>query len=103
MMQVRSGQRYVSAVCATSIVVVKGPSSDIDLKCGGTAMVAAGTDVDSRPGPAAGYDQGTIIGKRYWDEKTGLEVVCTSAGPGSLSLGDRVLPERPPQPLPSSD
>ncbi|MEU5841459.1 hypothetical protein [Rhodococcus sp. NPDC047139] len=102
-MQVRSGQRYVSAVCATSIVVVKGPQSDIDLRCGGAAMLAAGSEVESRPGPAAGYDQGTIIGKRYWDEETGLEVVCTSAGPGSLSLGDRTLPERPPQPLPSSD
>lgn len=102
-MQVRSGQRYISAVCATSIVVVKGPPSDIDLRCGGTAVLPAGESVDSRPGPVAGFDAGTLIGKRYWDEATGLEVVCTTGGPGSLSLGDRVLPERPPQPLPSSD
>ncbi len=102
-MQVRSGQRYVSAVCATSIVVVKGPPSDIDLRCGGTGMLPAGASVDAKPGPAEGYDQGTVIGKRYWDEQTGLEVVCTSPGPGSLSLDDRLLPERPPQPLPSSD
>ncbi|MGN5236435.1 MULTISPECIES: hypothetical protein [unclassified Rhodococcus (in: high G+C Gram-positive bacteria)] len=102
-MQVRSGQRYISAVCATSIVVVKGPPSDIDLRCGGTAMLPAGTNADSKPGPAEGYDLGTVIGKRYWDEDTGLEVVCTSAGPGSLSLDGRVLPERAARPLPSSD
>ena len=65
-MQVRSGQRYISAVCATSIVVVKGPPSDIDLRCGGTAMLPAGTNADSKPGPAEGYDLGTVIGKRYW-------------------------------------
>ena len=102
-MQVGSGKRYISAVCPTSIVVVKGPNSEIDLRCGGTAMLPVGASVDSRPGPDAGYDQGTRVGKRYWDEATGLEVVCTSPGPGSLSVGDRVLPERPPQPLPSSD
>lgn len=102
-MQVRSGRRYVSAVCATSIVVVKGPPTDIDLRCGGTTMLPAGESLGSRPGLAEGYDQGTLIGKRYWDEQTGLEVVCTMGGPGSLSLGGRVLPERPPQPLPSSD
>lgn len=102
-MQVRSGQRYISAVCTTSIVVVKGPPTEIDLWCGGTSMLQAGAKVDSRSGPTAGYDQGTLLGKRYWDEQTGLEVVCTTAGAGSLSLGDRVLPERPAQPLPSSD
>lgn len=102
-MQIRTGQRYISAVCDTAIVAVRGPQEDIDLRCGGSPMLPAGTAVDSRPGPAAGYDEGTLIGKRYWDEATGLEVVCTSAGSGSLSLGEQVLGLRPAKPLPSSD
>lgn len=102
-MQIRSGQRYVSAVCGTSIVVVKGPPSEVDLRCGGSAMLPAGAAVEPALSPAQGFDQGTMIGKRYWDEETGLEVVCTSPGPGSLSLGDQVLGIRPPKPLPSSD
>ena len=31
---------------------------------------------------------GTLIGKRYADAETGLELLCTKGGDGSLSLGD---------------
>jgi len=45
----------------------------------------------------------TRLGKRYEDADTGLEVLCTKAGKGSLSLNGRALPVKAPKPLPSSD
>jgi hypothetical protein len=36
-------------------------------------------------------------------EDTGLEVLCTKAGDGGLSVGDQVLPVKDAKPLPSSD
>jgi hypothetical protein len=53
--------------------------------------------------PVAGFDKGTQIGKRYADETTGLEVLCTKAGSGSLSIGDTPLEVRGARLLPASD
>jgi hypothetical protein len=46
---------------------------------------------------------GTLLGKRYADEAIGLEVLCTKAGQGSLSVGDTALAVKEAKPLPSSD
>ncbi len=46
---------------------------------------------------------GTLLGKRYGDRGPGLELLCTKAGEGSLSLGDEPLPLKDAKPLPSSD
>ena len=49
------------------------------------------------------YSGGTLIGKRYADEELGLEVLCTKAGAGSLSIGAAELFQKDAKPLPSSD
>ena len=49
------------------------------------------------------FSGGTQIGKRYADEESGLEVLVTKAGPGSLSIGTDALAEKGAKPLPSSD
>ena len=92
-MQLKPGQRLTSPVCDTEVVVVKAPAADVDLRCGGHPMTVKG-----ETGPAAELDddhrKGTLIGKRYADEGVGLEVLCTKAGEGSLSIGvDELLPE----------
>ncbi len=51
----------------------------------------------------AGFDQGTLLGKRYADEELGLEVLCTKAGEGSLSVGETLLAVKGAKPLPASD
>ena len=51
----------------------------------------------------AGAGDATLVGKRYADEELGIELLCTRAGEGSLSVGDRPLPVKGAKPLPSSD
>jgi len=49
------------------------------------------------------HRRGTLLGKRYADGDTGLELLCTKAGEGSLSLGGTPLALKEAKPLPSSD
>ena len=60
------------------------------------------------PGPAGleiapNHAGGVAIGKRYQDQQTGLELLVTKAGKGSLAVGGRVLSLKEAKPLPSSD
>jgi hypothetical protein len=101
-MLVKPGLRLRSAVCATEVIVVRAPKEDVDLRCGGQPMAPLGEggstgSVDPR---RAG---GTLLGKRYEDGGVGLEVLCTKAGEGSLSLGDDPILQKDAKPLPSSD
>ena len=43
------------------------------------------------------------MGKRYSDEESGLEVLCSKAGEGALAGDGRALPVKGAKPLPSSD
>jgi hypothetical protein len=52
---------------------------------------------------APGFDGGTQLGKRYADEALGLELLCTKAGEGSISVGDAILEVKGAKPLPASD
>jgi hypothetical protein len=100
--ELKAGQRLASSVCDTEVVVVKAPAADVDLRCGGHPMTLKG-----EPAPSAelddAYRTGTLIGKRYADETIGLEVLCTKAGAGSLSIGVDELLQKDAKPLPSSD
>jgi hypothetical protein len=102
-MKMAPGLRLRSAVCKTEIVVVRPPSQDVDLQCGGVSMVRV-DDPDPLSGvPIDGQDQGSSLGKRYVNESVGLEVLCAKAGDGTLSLAGEVLEVKTPKPLPSSD
>lgn len=96
------GTRLRSAVCSTEVVVVKPPSDPAaELTCGGEPMLPA--DGTSAGGPAPAPGEGTQLGKRYEDPDTGLEVLCSKAGPGTLALGSRPLVLKGTKPLPASD
>ena len=43
------------------------------------------------------------LGRRYVDEETGIQVLCTKAGEGSLYVDDREMEVQQPRALPSSD
>ena len=102
-MQLKPGSRLASAVCDTEVVVVKAPAAvEVDLRCGGYPMVPKGETAPSAEVDEA-YSGGTLIGKRYADEELGLEVLCTKAGAGSLSIGAAELFQKDAKPLPSSD
>lgn len=97
-----SGARVRSIACDTEAVVVKAPAGEVDLRCGGQPMVPIGQGEAAGP-PAAGFDAGTQVGKRYPAEDIGLELLCTKAGAGSISVGDEVLHPAGAKPLPASD
>ena len=97
----KPGARLRSVTCATEVVVVKG-AGDVDLRCGGEPMVPS-DDPTTSGAPAAGFDEGTLVGKRYVTEDEAIELLCTKPGAGSLSLGDAVLLVKGAKPLPSSD
>lgn len=99
----KPGARLKSAVDATEIVVVRAPSSDVDIRCGGWPMSENGQSrAEARP-PDPRHSGGTQIGKRYANDEIGVEVLCTKAGEASLSIGDEPLVVKSPKPLPSSD
>ncbi len=99
----KPGLRLRSVADTTEVIVVRAPGSAVDLECGGHPMVAV-TDTDA---PAAGLDaahaSGSQLGKRYADEAAGVELLCTKAGDGSLSLAGMTLGLKDAKPLPSSD
>jgi len=100
--ELKAGARLKSTVCETQVIVVRAPQGDVELTCGGAAMVAL--DVDAPAGeldPAAA--EGTQLGKRYADEEVGIEVLCTKAGKGSLRMNGGPLGLKQAKPLPASD
>jgi hypothetical protein len=102
-MELKAGARLRSAVCTTEVIVVRPPSQPIDLRCGGQGMVELSATPAAGGSPTAPFDTGTLLGKRYVHEDTGLELLCTKAGDGALSAGDQLLPVKDAKPLPSSD
>lgn len=102
-MLLKPGLRLESATCDAQVVVVKAPADqpDVDLRCGGEPMRELGTGGDRLPISTEG--EATLLGKRYADEELGLEVLCSQAGDGALSVGTTPLLVKGAKPLPSSD
>jgi hypothetical protein len=102
--EIKAGTRLRSAVCDAEVIVVKAPGGEVDLRAGGAPMLPIDAE---RPGgdggPAAGFDKGVLLGKRYTDDAGTLEILCTKPGPSSLSVGEEPLGVKEAKPLPSSD
>jgi hypothetical protein len=96
------GQRLGCPVCDTELIVIRPPNRGLRLACGGSSL----TDVSaSRPGgghPQAVGD-GVQLGKRYIDEGSGLELLCTKPGTGAVTCEGAALSIKIARPLPSSD
>jgi hypothetical protein len=102
-MQLKPGARLRSAADSTEVIVVKAPSDDVDLRCGGHPIVALDSSESSGLSVDPAHSRGTHVGKRYADPDLGLEVLCTKAGESSLAVGDEPLTLKDAKPLPSSD
>ena len=101
-MKLRPGQKLQSAVCDAQVVVVKAPADDVNLGCGGAPLLDDGQVADGATLDASLGD-GPLLGKRYADDEVGLELLCTRAGTGALTVDGRLLPVKGAKPLPSSD
>jgi hypothetical protein len=100
-MQLKPGLRLQSVACDTQVIVVRG-TGDVDVRCGGAPMVPADGAIEHQSIDAA-FAGGTLMGKRYADATSGVELLCTKPGAGSLSVGDVPVPTKDAKPLPSSD
>ena len=101
-MELKNGSRWQSSVCGTEVIVVRPPNASIRLECGGAEMAPHGTPRKGGTICVAGA-AGSLVGKRYVDQQTGLELLCTKAGAGSLAIDGRALTIKQTKPLPSSD
>ncbi len=102
-MNMKPGSRWKSSVCTAEVVVVKPPANGGELCCGGVPMLDAKAERPEGATPLADQCGGTLLGKRYGNADLGIEVLCTKAGQGSLSLGGQALELIEAKRLPSSD
>ena len=98
-MQTKAGLKLRSAVCSTEVIVVRPTADDVTLTCCGELMTT--DEVAAPASPPESHD--VLLGKRYTDEATGIELLCTKPGPGPLAVDDRPLLVKGSKPLPSSD
>src|ERR1700744_3247465 len=101
-MELKPGSRWKSAVCDAEVVVVRAVKDPVQLECGGQPMVAHNAE---KPGGAAispDFSGGTQAGKRFSDEVSGLEVLCTRGGSGWLSIDGRAIGAKEAKKLPAS-
>ncbi len=102
-MELKPGSRWKSAVCDAEIVIVKAPSAPATLECGGQPLNPHTQKRDPAATPSPDHSGGSQLGKRYIDEETGLEALCSKTGAGSLSINGRPLTLKDAKKLPSSD
>ena len=101
-MELKPGSRWRSAVCEGEFVVVRAPKTPVSLACGGAAVIPHGA-TRGEGAPSADHAAGAGVGKRYADEESGLEVLCSKAGAGSLSVDGRPIAPKDAKKLPASD
>lgn len=102
-MDIKPGSRWKSAVCTAEMVVVRAPQSAGELQCGGVAVLEHSAPQSPSGEPHEGHSNGVMIGKRYIDEESGIEVLGAKAGAGSLAFDGRPLNLKEAKPLPASD
>jgi hypothetical protein len=101
MTEIAAGKRLRSQAHGTEVIVVRAPDQPVELTCGGSPMTAepaAGT-----PAPPSAPGEGAQLGKRYIDEQTGLELLCTKPGSAVPAADGRALTLKTAKPLPASD
>jgi hypothetical protein len=102
MTEIAAGKRLRSHACGTEVIVVRAPDQPVELTCGGSPMTAeAAPAAAAAPKPAAG--EAAQLGKRYIDEATGLELLCTKPGSEVPAADGRPLTIKTAKPLPASD
>jgi hypothetical protein len=102
-MDLKPGSRWRSAVCDAEVVIVRPSKTPVVLECGGHPMVSLTGERPAGLTISPDHAAGSHAGKRYFDEETGLEALCSKAGAGSLSLNGRPIPAKEAKKLPSSD
>ena len=93
------GTKLRSVVGTTEVVVTRAPSAEVTLSCAGSSLAEDGAGAES----SSGADSDILLGKRYVDETSGIELLCSKPGPGPLQVDGRELVIKGAKPLPASD
>lgn len=95
----KPGTRLHSGVSDVVVVVVK-PTDVSEIACGGLPMtVEKPTERQAAPAPG----ENVLIGKRYHDVDSGLELLCVKGGAGPVTVDGRPIQLRAAKQLPASD
>ena len=97
------GAKLVSAVCSAQGIVIRAPAGDGSLTCGGRPMRLAAQIPGDEDQLADAETGAPLLGKRYVDASSGLELLCTKGGKGALAFDGRPLTFKDAKPLPASD
>ncbi|MBF6603476.1 MAG: hypothetical protein ITG03_10980 [Sphingorhabdus sp.] len=102
-MNLKPGSRWKSAVCDSQMVVVRPPKAEGELQCGGALVLPIDDPAEPTGDISPDFSEGVLIGKRYVDEESGLEVLGAKAGKGSLAFNGVPMAIKGAKPLPASD
>jgi hypothetical protein len=101
----KTGQQLRSVVCSGKVIVLRAPKDEaVVLSCGGMPMVDATSDAaeDKQPADPALLG-GSVMGKRYIDPESGIQLLCVTAAEGTLTVNGHALEIEVAKQLPSSD
>ena len=93
------GTKLRSATGTTEVVITRAPAGEIVLECAGQPLAEDGSGSEA----SSGADSDILLGKRYVDEESGVELLCSKPGPGPLTADGRELQIKGAKPLPASD
>ena len=97
----KPGTKLSSTVCKTQIMVLRAPTEELSISCGGAPMqVGDPAELGSMVSDQAG---GTLVGKRYTDEAETMEFLCTRGGEGTVVVEGYTIDIKAAKKLPSSD
>ncbi|MDO9487790.1 MAG: hypothetical protein Q7J32_05395 [Sphingomonadaceae bacterium] len=102
-MRLKAGTKLKSVVCGLETIIIRPPSAEATLSCSAVPMTIAGEAAVEAPQLADVEPGHALVGKRYVDEASGLEVLCTKGGKGVLAFDGRPLTLKEAKPLPASD
>lgn len=99
------GTKLGSLASPVEVIVVRPPAQAAVIACCGVPMTAtAGVGPSGKANSETGNEaEAVVLGKRYSDEGSGLELLCTRPGQGPLTYDGRPLLVKGSKPLPASD
>lgn len=102
MATLKVGARLKSNVCDTEVMVISCTDPSLTITCGGAEVLDA-TASKSGGEINSAHADGTLLGKRYVNNTSKIELLCVKAGKGSLAANGERLSLKDAKPLPSSD
>jgi hypothetical protein len=99
-MKLRVGQKLLSVVDTTTLLVVKAPDQELTVACGGLEMSA---EAPAERVAATSNGGGVQLGKRYTADAVDIELLCVKPGDHQVTVDGEPVAQKTAKPLPASD